>query len=93
MMPEPPTLSFEADDYQRLAATAQQIETSMAAIQQALDGLGSTKATEVVRKCLALDFAEPTAERHVANILSKLGLHSRAQIGTLLERGRVDQAR
>jgi DNA-binding NarL/FixJ family response regulator len=24
--------------------------------------------------------AEPTAERHVANILSKLGFHTRAQI-------------
>jgi DNA-binding NarL/FixJ family response regulator len=36
--------------------------------------------------------AEPTAERHVANILNKLGLHSRAQIGALLERGRTDQA-
>src|SRR6266545_3265629 len=62
MMPEPPTLSFVADDYQRLAATAQQIEASMAAIQEALDDLGSTKATHVVRKCLALDFESLEAD-------------------------------
>src|SRR5207248_11607245 len=39
----------------------------------------------------ALVIAEPTAERHVANILNKFGFHSRAQIGTLRERGRFDQ--
>jgi len=36
----------------------------------------------------ALVIAEPTAERHVANILSKLGLHSRAQIAAWHERSR-----
>ncbi len=40
----------------------------------------------------AFVIAEPTAERHVANILNKLGLHSRAQIGAVLERERRDQA-
>jgi predicted ATPase/DNA-binding CsgD family transcriptional regulator len=38
----------------------------------------------------ALVIAEPTAERHVANILSKLGLHSRAQIAAWHARSRVD---
>jgi non-specific serine/threonine protein kinase len=33
---------------------------------------------------------ETTAERHVANILNKLGFHSRAQIAAWHERGRVD---
>jgi non-specific serine/threonine protein kinase len=34
----------------------------------------------------ALVIAEPTAERHVANILSKLGFHTRAQIAVWHER-------
>ena len=55
-MLQPPTLSFDADDYQRLAATAQQMEMSMATIRQALDKLCRTSATEVVRKYLAFDF-------------------------------------
>jgi non-specific serine/threonine protein kinase len=38
----------------------------------------------------ALVIAEPTAERHVANILSKLGLHSRAQIAAWHARSRLD---
>jgi len=37
----------------------------------------------------ALVIAEPTAERHVANILSKLGLHSRAQVAAWHERSRL----
>jgi non-specific serine/threonine protein kinase len=35
-----------------------------------------------------LVIAEPTAERHVANILNKLGLHSRAQVAAWYERHR-----
>jgi DNA-binding NarL/FixJ family response regulator len=38
----------------------------------------------------ALVIAEPTAERNVANILSKLGLHSRAQIAAWHERSRLE---
>jgi non-specific serine/threonine protein kinase len=34
----------------------------------------------------ALVIAEPTAERHLANILSKLGFHTRAQIAVWHER-------
>jgi non-specific serine/threonine protein kinase len=34
----------------------------------------------------ALVIAEPTAERHVANVLSKLGFHTRAQIAVWHER-------
>jgi non-specific serine/threonine protein kinase len=35
----------------------------------------------------ALVVVETTAERHVANILNKLGFHSRAQIAAWHERG------
>jgi predicted ATPase/DNA-binding CsgD family transcriptional regulator len=45
----------------------------------------------------ALVIAEPTAERHVANILSKLGFHTRTQIATWHERqmnvSRVESSR
>jgi len=62
MMPQPPTLSFLAADYQRLAAAADQIEASIAAIQEALDDLGTTRATDVVRKCLAIDIERLEAD-------------------------------
>ena len=83
MMPEPPTLSFVADDYQRLAATAQQIEASMAAIQEALDDLGSTKATHVVRKCLALDFESLEADAGELRWLLKNAPLSASSIASL----------
>ena len=83
MMPEPPTLSFVADDYQRLAATAQQIEASMAAIQEALDDLGSTKATHVVRKCLALDFESLEADANELRWLLKNAPLSASSIASL----------